>query len=178
MAVVTIDGALLLGAVHSGGGSDWALVLGAIGTVLALGGLGWNVYNVVSDRRIRRTPDVHGIVMRSSTEPSRIAFVNAGQGVARSVQYFYRDENRGVIGGHGFLLPEHAEEHVLDFSADALRSTMVWAYMDVQGRVYAKSNDGQSRTHPRGAIVSLRKTFEEMYPEVKLPPGRDQMVGE
>jgi hypothetical protein len=164
-----------------GGSSEWALALGVIGTILALSGLLWNVYNALTDRRARRTPDVHGVVAGNPGKPSYLGFVNAGQGLARSVQYLLYEPPRTQFGGLGvtFLLPEQAVEIPLDFEIREMQSDMVWLYMDVQGRVYARSNYGKTKVHPKGSVVSLKETFIAMYPGVQLPEGlRDLVVGE
>jgi len=167
-------------AASGGGGVDWTLVLALVGTVLASAGLLWNILDALADRRDRKTPKVHGVIVTPAggQDPSEVALVNAGRGVARSVQYLYVGQGHYVIGGHGFLLPEQVEQHTLDFRVTAHRSTWVWAYMDVDGRVWARSNDGQMASHPKGVEVSLRVTFAKMYPDVPLPPGRDQFVAE
>ena len=140
----------------------------------------WNVYNALSERRARRTPDVHGAVTGNPGEHSSLAFVNAGQGVARSVQYLYCEAPYSAMGGPGgaFLLPEQAAEVKLNFETRESQSTMVWLFMDVQGRVYARSNHGNRKVHPKGATVSLKETFAEMYPGVELPDIKDHVVGE
>jgi hypothetical protein len=158
----------------------WGLILAAIGTGLALWSLGWNIRNARRERRERKVPDVYAVMaMRGNpAEPSELAFVNAGRGVARSVQFLYVAEGRAALGGFPFLLPEQAVTERLTFRATEYRSNFVWAYMDVDGRVYARSNDGTLAKHPPGAAVSLRGTFAAMYPDVILPDGRDLFVGE
>lgn len=172
---------VLAASADSGGGStDWplyvSLLLGGIGTTLGV----LNAYHSVTDRRARIKPDVHGVVMGNPGKSSVLAFVNAGQGVARSVQYLFYEEPFSVMGGPGaaFLLSEEQREVPLPFEVKELQSMMVWLYMDVEGRVYGRSNHGKHKEFPKGVTVSLRATFEEMYPDVELPAGKDQYVGE
>lgn len=158
---------------------NWTLALGITGTVLALTSLGWNVYNVVFERRERRRPNVHAVVVADPNEPpanSKLAFVNSGHGMARHIQYLLVENGWTFLGGPDkpFLPFEGYAEVTLPVASKRARSNVVWAYMDIDGNVHTKSNDGKFKLYKHPARVEIGAVFEGFYPGevLMLPPER------
>ena len=120
-------------------------------------------------------PDVHAsVTINGSGAHSSLALINAGPGLARHVLFLLVESGRICQGGIGtvFLLPEAHVELDLDFRSTKLRSTFVWGYMDIDGNVYVKSNDGKRVRYKHPARVELGDAFRRLYPKESLPDSR------
>jgi hypothetical protein len=157
------------------GGTDWALVLGIIGTGLAAIVALWNIYNAISARKALRKPDVHAsMVIDGAGINSSIAFVNAGPALARHPTWLLIENSQVYQGGIGsaFLLPQGHVDLPLPFRSQEIRSTFVWGYMDVDGNVHVRSNSGERARYEHPARVELGEVFKRFYPDVPIPPQR------
>ncbi len=156
-------------------GTNWALILGIAGTALGFLALSWNIYNAISERTARRKPDVHASLVIDGADPnSSLAFMNAGPGLARGPQYLMVENGTLYQGGIGtaFLIAGAYKELDMGFRSTKLRSTLVWGYMDVDGNVHLRSNDGRQARYKHPTRVELGEAFTRFYPNEPLPPGR------
>lgn len=154
------------------------------GAIVATGALfvallssGWNIYNAITERRSRRRPDVHAVVVVYLDEDnSEIEFANAGPSLARQLTFLLVENDR-VYQGHAheaFLGPQERTTEVLPFKTSAPRSSLVWAYMDADHNVHARSNNGDRYVYEHPARVEIGEVFRRFYPSAGLPP-REQL---
>jgi hypothetical protein len=150
------------------------------GAIVATGALfvglfssGWNIYNAITERRSRRRPDVHGVVVvYLDAGHSEIEFANAGPSLARQLTFLLVENSQVYQGSthEAFLGPQQRTTEPLPFKTTVPRSSLVWAYMDADHNVHAKSNNGDHYVYEHPAKVEIGEVFQRFYPTVTLPP--------
>jgi hypothetical protein len=151
----------------------YSAVVATLALVIGGSGLGWNIINALRQAKAQRAPDVHGVMVTDSTlGTSELAFRNAGPGMARHL-FFLGVESGTVYQGPApppFIgQGEQAQSPQLPFIPSEPRSTFVWAYMDADHNVHARSNHGEQYVYEHPARVEMGEVFQRLYPSVSMP---------
>ena len=159
-------------AAHAGGVAIYGAFVATVALVFGGGSLIWNVINSRSERKARRSPDVHAVVSISAAGAnSTLDFANAGPGLARYVEFLLVENGLAIHGGVGkpYLGLDQEATVNLPFASTVSRSTFIWAYMDTGHNVHARSNNGDLYLYTHPTRVDLGQIFQRFYPNVTIP---------
>ena len=131
----------------------------------------WNIVNATNERKARRRPEVHATVAITPGKNSELHFGNAGPALARQIQFLLVESGFTIHGGVGtaFLAADEKATVPLPFASTAARSTFVWAYMDADHNVHARSNNGDYGFYEHPTRVGIDDIFRRFYPDVPIP---------
>ncbi|MEJ7791287.1 MAG: hypothetical protein WKF65_04875 [Gaiellaceae bacterium] len=151
----------------------YGAVVATFAFILAGLSLGWNIVNAIREARARRSPDVHGVLtVDPAGNVSALEFGNSGPGMARHLFYLLVEHGtvyQGAIPSPFLVHDERQKVVVLPFATNTARSTFVWAYMDSDHNVHARSNHGARYVYKHPARVEIGETFQRFYPHLTLP---------
>jgi hypothetical protein len=155
----------------------YGAVVASLALLVAGAAFIWNIVSWIGERRERRAPDVHGaVVVDHDKHQSVLVFANAGHGVARHLIYLLVENGAVYQGFVRNLFLRHMqqiESDPLPFASTSPRSTLVWAYMDADNNVHARSNNGDRYTYTHPTRVEVGEVFRRFYPGVLLPARPD-----